>query len=260
MILFDNVTKQFPNGTLALVDVSFHIEPAEFAFVVGPSGAGKTTILRLLLRELTPSSGSVHIQSQDLSQLKKSRLPHLRRQIGAVFQDYKLIEDRKLRENVALVSEMIKATQKEIDEHVNQILSLVGLEEKENLFPSQLSGGELQRTAIARALATQPKILFADEPTGNLDAATAWEIINLLLEINKKGTTVIIATHNEEIVKSLDKRIIELVEGRVVRDTKKPKPKKAKKEPAKQEEEESAQSQEKEDNKAETEEGKKEKK
>ena len=198
MIRFENVTKEFPSGTTALQEVSFHIEPGEFMFFVGPSGAGKTTILRLMLREIEPSNGTIKIEGEDVSLLKKKKLPLLRRQIGAVFQDYKLIEDRTAAENVALISEMVKQTQEEVDEHVNQILEAVGLSDKNDLFPSQLSGGELQRTAIARALAIQPKIIFADEPTGNLDQGTAWEVMNVLLEICKQGTTVIIATHNQE--------------------------------------------------------------
>lgn len=246
MILFENVTKQFPNGTIALQEVSFRIEPGEFVFVVGPSGVGKTTILRLLLRELKPTSGTIQVDSSDLSSITKKELPELRRQIGAVFQDYKLITDRTVAENVTLISEIVKQNKEEIETHVNQILSLVGLEEKGELFPSQLSGGELQRTTIARALATQPKIVFADEPTGNLDPATAWEIINLLITINKEGTTVIVATHNQDAVKSLEKRIIELKEGRVIRDTKKPKEKtKEKKEKKEKEDTEKDQSEEK---------------
>lgn len=225
MIRFENVTKKFPNGTVALDNVSFVIDPGEFVFFVGPSGAGKTTILRLLLREFAASTGTIHLDGSELSEIRKKEIPAIRRQIGAVFQDYKLIGDRTVAENVALVSDIVKKNQQEIDAHVQEILSLVGLGPKAELFPSQLSGGELQRTSIARALATQPNILFADEPTGNLDQATAWEIMNLLLMINKKDTTVLVATHNQDIVDSVDKRIIELLEGRVVRDTKKPKKK-----------------------------------
>jgi cell division transport system ATP-binding protein len=223
MILFENVTKEYPNGTVALQEVSFHVEPQEFLFITGPSGSGKTTVLRLMLSELQPSSGSIKINGEELISVKKKKLPELRRKIGAIFQDYKLIEDRTVFENVSLISEILKQGKEEIDEHVQEILGLVGLGEKSDLFPSQLSGGELQRTAIARALATQPQIIFADEPTGNLDEATSWEIINLLKKLNKAGTTVIIATHNQAIINSLDKRNIELKEGRVVRDTKKPK-------------------------------------
>jgi cell division transport system ATP-binding protein len=229
MIRFENVTKQFPNETIALEKISFHIESGEFTFIVGPSGAGKTTILRLLLQELKPTSGTILIDKSDIGKITKKQLPDLRRQIGAVFQDYKLITDRTVAENVALVSEIVKQSKEEIEAHVAKILSLVGLEDKADLFPSQLSGGELQRTSIARALATQPKIIFADEPTGNLDPATAWEILNLLLMLNQEGTTVIVATHDLDAVKSLNKRIIELDQGRVVRDTKKPEEKKKKK-------------------------------
>ena len=223
MIFFENVTKKFPNGTVALNKVSFHVEPGEFLFLVGPSGAGKTSVLRLLLRELIPTQGKILIEGKDLNKLKSKHLPQLRRQIGAVFQDYKLIEDRTIRENVALVSEMVKQSNQEIRRHVEKILELVNLKDKADLFPSQLSGGELQRTAIARALATKPKIIFADEPTGNLDRSTAWEVIKVLATINKGGTTVIIASHNQEFTQAFDKRIIELKQGRVVRDTKKPK-------------------------------------
>lgn len=223
MIFFENVTKEFPNGTVALTEVTFRFEPGEFGFLVGPSGAGKTTILRLLLKDLSPTSGKISVQGQDISELKNKYLPEHRRQIGSAFQDFKLIEDRTVLENVSIISEMVHSSKEESEQEVEKILELVGLKDKKDLFPSQLSGGELQRTAIARALATKPKILFADEPTGNLDQATAWEIINLLLDINKSGTTVLVATHNLEIIKSLDKRIIELNQGRVVKDTKKPK-------------------------------------
>lgn len=244
MIRFESVTKEFPNGTIALENVSFVIDPGEFVFFVGPSGAGKTTILRLLLRELLPSSGSIMVDEHDLVNLRKRDLPLLRRQIGAVFQDYKLIEDRTVAENVALVADILKKTHAQIAGQVSETLSLVGLEEKADLFPSQLSGGELQRTTIARALASQPKVLFADEPTGNLDEATAWEIINLLMTINKQDTTVIIATHNQEIVKSLDKRVVELERGRIVRDTKEPEKKDDRQEKKKDQKDESEMSRE----------------
>lgn len=228
MIRFENVTKEFLNRTTALHEVTFHIEPGEFVFIVGPSGAGKTTILRLMIKELFPTSGTIAIAEKELASIKKKDLHKLRRMIGAVFQDYKLLEDRTAEENVALISEMMKTTQEEVAEHVDEVLKLVGLDGKQELFPSQLSGGELQRTAIARALTTKPHIIFADEPTGNLDQATSWEIMNLLLKINKEGTTILIATHNQEITKTLDKRIIELDNGRIVKDTKKPTVKKKK--------------------------------
>jgi cell division transport system ATP-binding protein len=220
MIFFDNITKKFPNGTIALQDVSFQIDPGEFCFIVGPSGAGKTTILRLLLREITPSQGTITVNGQDIAKIKKNNLPVYRRGIGASFQDFKLIEDRTVKENVSIVSEMIHSNQEMIDKQVNDILEMVKLPDKAEVFPQQLSGGELQRIAIARALATNPKIIFADEPTGNLDQSTGWEIMNILLEINKLGTTILVATHNQEFLQALKYRVIELEGGRIINDSK----------------------------------------
>ena len=216
MIRFENVTKEFPNGTIAIDDVSFVIDPSEFVFLVGPSGAGKTTILRLLMRELHPTSGMINVDGSDLAAIKKRELPLLRRQIGAVFQDNKLISDRTVYENVALVSDIIKRTQREIDEHVNEILSLVGLEEKRDLFPSQLSGGERQRVAIARALINDPKIIVADEPTGNLDSVNGKKIMDIFKSLNKQGRTVIVVTHDIHIAKYAN-RIIRIKDGKIVK-------------------------------------------
>jgi len=228
MITFNQVTKQFPTGTSAIKNASFVIDPGEFVVLVGPSGAGKTTILRLMLREFLPTSGSINIGDYDLSELKDKELPGLRRQIGAAFQDFKLLQDRTAAENIALTLEIIDSKSSEIRHRVKRLLELVGLQGKGGLFPSQLSGGELQRTVIARALATEPAVLFADEPTGNLDQETAFQIIKLLKKINDLGTTVILATHNQNIIKDVKKRQIELKKGEITKDTK-PKKKKLEK-------------------------------
>lgn len=218
MIVFDQVTKEFPNGDKAIDQVSFEINPQEFVFITGRSGAGKTTLLRLLLRELLPTAGTILVDKQDISQLHPKKLPEFRRKIGAAFQDLKILWDRTVAENIALALEILGHTQEETISHVNQLLELVGLPNKADLFPSQISGGELQRAVIARALATKPKILFADEPTGNLDEATATQIIKLLQEINNLGTTVIVATHNRSLVDSLDARTLVLDKGKLMED------------------------------------------
>ena len=218
MIVFDQVTKIFPNGDKAIDQVSFQIEPQEFVFVTGPSGAGKTTLLRLLLREFLPTEGKIIVNKQDLSQLHPKKLPELRRTIGAAFQDFKILKDRTVAENIALSLDILGHAKDEADKHVHQILDLVGLKTKADLFPSQISGGELQRTIIARALASKPKILFADEPTGNLDDKTAHQIIKLLKDINDLGTTVIVATHNQKIVDKLGQRNLVLEGGKLIAD------------------------------------------
>ena len=221
MIVFQKVTKVFANGDKAIDDVSFKVEPKEFVFVTGPSGAGKTTLLKLMLREFLPTEGTILIDKEDVTKLHPSKLPQLRRSIGAVFQDFKLLWDRTVGENIALTLEILGHKEEEIVKHVKQLLELVGLENKEDLFPGQISGGELQRTVIARALASKPKILFADEPTGNLDEATAMQIMDLLKEINELGTTVLVATHNEALVDKLGKRKITLEKGKLVTEKEK---------------------------------------
>jgi cell division transport system ATP-binding protein len=221
MIKFSQVTKQFKQGTKALDKVSFSISKGEFIFLVGPSGAGKTTVLRLLLKELNPTEGEIKVDGEDVTKLKKKKVPSLRRKIGAVFQDFKLLFDRTVEENVGLGLEILRKNEKEIKQQTKEVLKLVGLEKKHQLFPVQLSGGEFQRTVIARALVAEPKILFADEPTGNLDLDTSWQIVNLLKKINKKGTTVIVSTHNVEIVNALETRVVRLEKGRIVSDEKK---------------------------------------
>lgn len=229
MITFETVTKTFPNDFTALSDVSFEIDPGELVFLLGPSGSGKTTLLRLILREIKPSGGKVLVAGQDISQLPKKEIPHLRRQIGSAFQDFKLLMDKTAYENIALVLDILKKTEDEIKTTAYQLLEKVGLSGKENMFPSQLSGGEIQRVAIARALALDPVLLFADEPTGNLDYKTSEQIVDLLHDINKSGTTVIISTHDRNLVtRFANVRQIHLEKGQLIKDTKKKKHKETK--------------------------------
>jgi len=220
VIRFNKATKKF-GEIVALDEVSFEIKPGEFVFITGPSGAGKTTIVRLILREYLPTSGEIKVGEYDLNEMKKRDTPKLRRNIGVVFQDFKLLTDRTVWENVALALRVLGREEEKIEKEVSKILKLVGLEEKANLFPSQLAGGELQRTGLARAVVGQPEIIIADEPTGNLDLATAWQIVRLLQKINTMGKTVIMATHNFEIVNAMKERVIELDKGKLVSDKKK---------------------------------------
>lgn len=218
MVKFDKVSKRFGHKLLALDNISVEIASGEFAFLVGPSGAGKTTFLRLLTRDLMPSSGHVYVDKWDLAKLSQGKIPLLRRMITMVFQDFKVLSDRTVFENVAVTLEIQSLPQTEIATSVEEVLDLVNLQKKVKLFPAQLSAGELQRVSIARAVVGKPKILLADEPTGNLDPQIGWEIIRLLGKINKRGTTVIMATHNIDIVNSLKRRVIELRQGKMVRD------------------------------------------
>jgi len=218
MVKLQAVTKIFPPNILALENVSFEIKPKEFVSIAGKSGAGKTTLLRILLVEEKPTKGRIFLDGQDLSKIEPARLPQLRRKIGAVFQDYKLLPSKTTYENIAYVMEVIGATEKEIARDVNQVLEIVGLEKRAQNFPAELSAGERQRAAIARALIHRPDVILADEPTGNLDPYNALDVIRLLLKIHELGTTVILATHNKEIINSLGKRVITLEEGRVIRD------------------------------------------
>lgn len=220
MIKFSNVSKKF-GDIVALDEVSFEIRPQEFVFVIGPTGAGKTTLVKLILREYLPTSGLIQVGEFDLEKLRSSELTSLRRKIGVVFQDLKLLPDRTVYENVALALKILGKEEEEIRKEVENVLDLIGLSDRAELFPAQLAGGELQRTCLARAVVAKPEIVIADEPTGNLDPATSWQIIKLLQEINKLGRTVIMATHNFEIVNSLEERVIELDKGRVVSDKKK---------------------------------------
>ncbi len=220
MIHFKNVSKIYPQDTYALKDVSLHIKPGEFVSIVGQSGTGKTTIIRLIIAEEKPSKGRVIIGDWDITDVKQREIPILRRQIGVVFQDFKLLPNKTVFENVAFGMEVAGLSQKRMKEIIPQVLKIVGLEGKHNRFPRQLSGGEQQRTVIARALVHRPKILVADEPTGNLDSINSQEIINLLKKINEFGTTVLLVTHNREIVNSLRRRVITLDQGTIISDQK----------------------------------------
>jgi len=221
MILFDSVSKSYGGNITALKNISFKVENSEFVFLVGPSGAGKTTILRLINRELTPTLGSVFVDDWEVNKLPDAKIPFLRRKVAFVFQDFKLLSDRTVGENVAVSLEILGKNQEFIAERVKRVLDTVHLEEKISFFPGQLSLGEQQRVAIARAIAGETKVLLADEPTGNLDPKTSWEILKIISKINKDGTTVIMASHNVDIVNSMKKRVIELSEGKILRDQKK---------------------------------------
>jgi len=216
MIVFDNVSKKYSDGTLALEDINFSIKGGEFVFITGPSGAGKTSLLKLIIREETPSLGEIFVDENSITKIKPKEVPSLRRKIGFIFQDFKLLESLTVFENVALTLEVVGRGDKDIKDAVGEVLNLVGLSEKINSFPSLLSGGEKQRVAIVRALVHEPKILLADEPTGMIDPATGWEIVNLLEKINGWGTTVVVATHNLDVVSSLNKRDIKIEKGRLV--------------------------------------------
>jgi len=221
MIKFQNVTKIYPPDTLALEDISFGIKENEFVSVAGRSGAGKTTLLKLILAEEEPTKGRVFFKDQDIHRIKKSHLPDLRRKIGVVFQDYKLLPSKTVYENIAYVLEVIGASDEEISQRVPEVLGIVDLVDKANNFPAQLSQGERQRATIARALIHHPDVILADEPTGNLDPYNSSEIIRILLKINGLGTTIILATHNKEIINSLEKRVITLENSKVIRDEEK---------------------------------------
>ena len=226
MIKFEKVTKKFVDGTVALKNLNFSVEKGEFVFLTGPSGSGKTTILRLLTRDLLPTQGKIYFKNEDIGGLKKSKVHTLRRHIGAVYQDFKLLADRTVFENVALSLQILGKKEKEIDYKVTSVLDLVGLSGKEKLFPRQLAGGEMQRAALARTLVMDPELVFADEPTGNLDPQTSWQIMDLLKKVNKEGITLVMATHNFDIVDSLGERVIHLEKGAIVTDEKKGKYKK----------------------------------
>jgi len=213
MIRFENVTKTFSTGATALADVTFEIGDGELVVISGPSGAGKTTILRLLLRDVLPSAGTIFLDDTVVEKVQKKGLASLRRKIGAVFQDFKILEDRTVEENIGLVLEILGEKDEDISKRIHEVLGQVELSGKERVFPRQLSGGELQRVAIARALSFKPKVLFADEPTGNLDSETSRTIARLLNDINQEGTTVVVATHDETLINELGGRLLALDHG-----------------------------------------------
>lgn len=221
MIRFHNVTKSFSGQNSALSNLTVEIPDGEFVFLIGPSGAGKTTFLRLLIRDSIPTAGSVHVDDWRIDTLPNSKVHLLRRKIGTVFQDFKLLADRTVYENVALGLEILGKPKEEIATRVNDVLELVGLGKKKIYFPAQLSAGEMQRTGIARAIVGGPSILLADEPTGNLDPDTSWEILDILQEINKLGTTIVMATHNAGIVNDMKKRTLMLNQGILISDEQK---------------------------------------
>lgn len=221
MIKLDKVTKTFGTGVSGLEEITFEVEKGEFVSLVGQTGAGKSTLFRLLIRETLPTSGSIVVGDLDLVKLPGHKIPHLRKKIGIVFQDLKLLADRTIFENVSLPMQLAGIKTEDIKKKVESLMEQVGIGDHRDKFPIQLSGGELQRAAIARALILSPDILLADEPTGNLDPKTSKEIIAILSDINKNGTTVVMATHNAEIVDELNKRVIALEKGKIVRDVKK---------------------------------------
>ncbi len=218
MIVLEDVHKVYPNGTQALNGVSLEIPEREFAFLVGPSGAGKTTIIRLINRDETVTTGSVFVEATDVTRLRRRDVPHLRRRVGVIYQDYKLLPSLSVRQNVEFVLKATNEFDHLSDGLVEETLATVGLTHRTNHYPHQLSGGEQQRTAIARALVRRCPILVADEPTGNLDQESGWETIQLLVQLNARGTTVVIATHNRTLVDTMRRRVIEIERGRVVRD------------------------------------------
>ena len=220
MIELREVTKEYSKGIAALNGISLKIEPGEFVFIVGDSGSGKSTLIRLLMKELEPTSGKIQVMGNALSKLKHKEIPFYRRKIGVVFQDFRLLKDRNVYENVAFALRVTETATRVIKKKVPAALSLVGLAQKYKSFPKELSGGEQQRVAIARAIVNEPMILLADEPTGNLDPANSWEIMKLLQEANDRGTTVIVVTHNHEIVKAMQKRVITMSKGNIVSDEK----------------------------------------
>lgn len=221
MIEFRNVSRVYNKNVKALTNVNINIDKGEFVFLVGPSGAGKSTFIKMLLKEVEPSTGNIVMGNEDLSKIKRRQIPYHRRKIGMVFQDFRLIPTLNVYENVAFAMRVVGATPKEIRKRVPMVLSLVGLSNKYKMFPTELSGGEQQRVSIARAIVNNPKVLIADEPTGNLDPETAKEIMELIDDINKAGTTVVMATHAKEIVNSMKKRVIAIDKGEVVSDVQK---------------------------------------
>lgn len=221
MIMLDHISKHYSTGVDALRDISIRIEKGEFVFVVGKSGSGKSTFIKLLLKELNPSSGKIYVGGRQVTELSRKNVSMYRRKIGVVFQDFRLLKNKTVYENIAFAQQIIGMNKREIARNVSIMLEMVGLKGKEQIYPGELSGGEQQRVAIARALVNQPAILLADEPTGNLDPQTAWDIMMLLQEVNNAGTTVVVVTHNNDIVDMMQKRVITLNNGDLVSDEQK---------------------------------------
>ena len=220
MIEFKNVSKKYGTGTLAVDNANFTIEKGEFAFLIGNSGCGKSTIIKMMLKEEEPSAGNIFINGRDITKIKPSKVPYLRRSMGIVFQDFRLLPDKTVYENVAFAMYVVRASHKHIRRQVPMVLSLVGFSQKAKMYPNELSGGEQQRVALARAIVNNPSMLIADEPTGNLDPNTAWDIMELLNDINLRGTTVVVATHAKDIVDKMNRRVIRIEHGNIVRDEK----------------------------------------
>ncbi|SQC62434.1 Cell division ATP-binding protein FtsE [Listeria fleischmannii subsp. coloradonensis] len=218
MILMEDVYKKYPNGITAANGLNIKIDQGEFVYVVGPSGAGKSTFIKMIYREERATKGNIQVDRFDLINLKNREIPFLRRDVGVVFQDFKLLSSKTVYENIAYAMEVVEKDPAEIKERVMEVLDLVNLKHKVRMLPDELSGGEQQRISIARSIANMPKVLIADEPTGNLDPDTSWEIMNILEEINRQGTTIVMATHNKEIVNTLKHRVIAIENGRIARD------------------------------------------
>ncbi len=221
MIKFVNISKEYKNGVTALYDINVEINKGEFVFLVGSSGAGKSTLIKILLKEEGISRGRLYLNGMDITRVPNRRIPYIRRQVGVVFQDFRLLPNKTVYENVAFAMEIVGARPRDIRRRVPLILSMVDLSKKANSFPDQLSGGEQQRVSIARAIINNPPVLIADEPTGNLDPETAWEIMKVLTDINNRGTTVVMATHARDIVNLMKKRVVALEDGRLIRDEQK---------------------------------------
>lgn len=218
MLVMSNISKVYPGGSVALENVNVHIKPGEFVFVVGPSGAGKSTFFKMLFREILPTTGTIEVNGTDILSLTDKEIPYYRRQLGIIFQDYRLLPDRTVYENVAFAMQVIETPHRKIKRRVMNVLDLVGLRNRANAYPNELSGGEQQRIAIARAIVNDPDLVIADEPTGNLDPDTSWEIMNIFKEINATGTTIVMATHAKDIVDAMAKRVIAIEKGHIVRD------------------------------------------
>jgi len=221
LIRIKNVTKQYKNGVTAVYDLNLKIKKGDFVFFIGGTGCGKSTLIKLILKEEEASQGNIIINGKDITYLRQKRVPYLRRSMGVVFQDFRLLPDKTIYDNVAFAMHIVRATPKHIRRQVPMVLSLVGLSNKAKMYPNELSGGEQQRVALARALVNNPSMIIADEPTGNLDPETAWDIMNLLNEINARWTTVVMATHAKDIVDKMKKRVIQIDKGVIIRDDKK---------------------------------------